>query len=120
MGFRIALLNRQTGELIETEISGDRYILSELLDQGIQIPYACLNGACTTCAMRLKSGQVEQTEAIGLSRQLQQEGYALVCVGYACSDLELETQAENEVYALQFSQYFAKKRKPLFTMPWDF
>jgi ferredoxin len=119
VGFRVSLLNRQTGELIETEISGDRYILNELEDRGIPVPAACLNGACTTCAMRLKSGKVNQPEAIGLSQQLQQAGYALVCVGYACTDLELETQDENEVYALQFSQYFVKQRKPLFRFPWD-
>ena len=120
MGFRIALLNRQTGELIETEISGDRYILSELLDQGIQIPYACLNGACTTCAVRVKSGSIYQPNAIGLSQKLRDRGYALICSGYAQSDLELETQDENEVYHLQFGQYFDKqtrRRRFWFSLP---
>ena len=35
-------------------------------------------------------------------------GYALLCVSYACSDLEVETQDEDEVYELQFGRYFAK------------
>jgi ferredoxin len=119
MGFRISIRNRQTGELLEAEVSGDRYILEALEDQGIEVPFACRNGACTTCAMQIKSGYIDQPEAMGLSNQLQQSGYALVCVGYACSNLELETQDENEVYQLQFGRYFAKQRRPIFSWPWE-
>ncbi|PON57061.1 Phenol hydroxylase reductase [Parasponia andersonii] len=36
------------------------------------------------------------------------EGYALLCVGFPSSDLEVETQDEDEVYWLQFGRYFAR------------
>ncbi|KAH9769643.1 Ferredoxin [Citrus sinensis] len=36
------------------------------------------------------------------------EGYALLCVGYPSSDVEVETQDEDEVYWLQFGRYFAR------------
>jgi ferredoxin len=45
---------------------------------------------------------------MGLSPKLQQQGYALLCVSYARSDLEVETQDEDEVYELQFGRYFGK------------
>jgi ferredoxin len=45
---------------------------------------------------------------MGLSPQLQSQGYALLCVSYALSDLEVETQDEDEVYELQFGRYFGK------------
>ncbi|XWS62132.1 hypothetical protein CRYUN_Cryun07bG0184900 [Craigia yunnanensis] len=35
-------------------------------------------------------------------------GYALLCVGFPSSDLEVETQDEDEVYWLQFGRYFAR------------
>ncbi|KAE8657255.1 Ferredoxin-2 [Hibiscus syriacus] len=36
------------------------------------------------------------------------EGYALLCVGFPSSDVEVETQDEDEVYWLQFGRYFAR------------
>jgi ferredoxin len=111
----VSILDRLTGKRYETEIGSDRYILEALEDQGIDLPFACRNGACTTCAMRVISGQLDQSEAIGLSKALKQEGYALICSSYACSDLELETQDEDEVYQLQFGQYFPKQKKRWFS-----
>lgn len=90
------------------QVPEDRYILQSAEKQGVELPYLCRNGACTTCAVRVLAGSVHQPEAMGLSRKLQEQGYALLCVSYPCSDLEVETQDEDEVYELQFGQYFAK------------
>jgi ferredoxin len=53
-------------------------------------------------------GEVYQPEAVGLSPKLRDQGYALLCVCYPRSDLEVETQDEDEVYELQFGQHFGK------------
>ena len=53
---------------------------------------------------------------MGLSPDLQRRGYALLCVSYAQSDLEVETQDEDEVYELQFGRNFGKG-KIRFGMP---
>ena len=45
---------------------------------------------------------------MGLSKDLKKQGYALLCVSYAQTDLDLETQDEDEVYELQFGRYFGK------------
>lgn len=102
----VPLGNRPTTHTVQ--VPEDRYILQSAEKQGVELPYLCRNGACTTCAVRVLSGQVHQPEAMGLSRKLQDQGYALLCVSYPCSDLEVETQDEDEVYELQFGQYFAK------------
>ncbi|KAL0395089.1 UNVERIFIED_CONTAM: Ferredoxin C 2, chloroplastic [Sesamum latifolium] len=65
-------------------------------------------GCCTSCAVRVKSGQLRQPEALGISAELKSKGYALLCVGFPSSDLEVETQDEDEVYWLQFGRYFAR------------
>lgn len=44
-----------------------RYILWEAEDQGLELPYACRMGCCTACAVRIKSGTMEQVEALGIS-----------------------------------------------------
>ena len=96
----------------------NQYILHSAEEQGVKLPFACRNGACTTCAVRVKSGEIYQPEALGLTPELQKQGYALLCVSYPLSDLEVETQDEDEVYELQFGRYFAKG-KVIFGLPLD-
>jgi ferredoxin len=105
---QIKIYNRQTETYHQITVPDDQYILHSAENQGVELPFSCRNGACTACAVRVKSGNLVQPEAMGLSPQLQRQGYALLCVSYACSDLEVETQTEDEVYELQFGRYFGK------------
>jgi ferredoxin len=105
---KIKVNDRQTGTSYTLEVPEDRYILHTAERNGIELPFSCRNGACTTCAVRVISGEIYQPEAIGLSPELRRKGYALLCVSYARSDLEVETQDEDEVYELQFGRFFAK------------
>lgn len=102
--------DRQQNCSYKVQVPDDRYILHTAEREGIELPFACRNGACTTCAVRVLSGEIEQPEAVGLSPHLRDRGYALLCVSYPRSDLEVETQDEDEVYELQFGRYFARGR----------
>ncbi len=106
--YQIKIHDRAKGTYYEVSVPDDRYILHSVETQGVTLPFSCRNGACTACAVRVNSGNLVQPEAMGLSTHLQSQGYALLCVSYACSDLEVETQDEDEVYQLQFGQYFGK------------
>jgi ferredoxin len=106
--YHIKIYNRKTDTYHQITVPSDRYILRSAEERGLELPFSCRNGACTACAVRVISGDLVQPEAMGLSPALQSQGYALLCVSYACSDLEVETQDEDEVYELQFGQYFGK------------
>lgn len=106
----VKINHRQSDRTYTVQVPEDRYILHSAENQGAKLPFACRNGACTTCAVRVLSGELEQPEAMGLSPDLRERGYALLCVSHACSDLEVETQDEDEVYELQFGRYFGKGR----------
>ncbi len=106
--YSITIHDRQRDQSYSLQVPADRYILHSAEGLGAELPFACRNGACTTCAVRVKSGHLRQPEAMGLSPKLQAMGYALLCVSYAESDLVVETQDEDEVYELQFGQYFGK------------
>ncbi|MCC5637602.1 2Fe-2S iron-sulfur cluster binding domain-containing protein [Nostoc sp. CHAB 5844] len=108
--YTIKVRDRATGQEYTLQVPDDRYILHSAEKQGVELPFSCRNGACTTCAVRVLSGEIDQPEAVGLSLELRRKGYALLCVSYARSDLEVETQDEDEVYELQFGRYFAKGR----------
>lgn len=72
-----------------------------------QLPYACRMGCCTACAVRVKEGELVQPQALGISTELREQGYALMCVGFPTTDCVLETVPEDEVYDLQFGRQFA-------------
>jgi len=69
--------------------------------------------------LKLISGTLQQPEAMGVSQALKDKGYALLCVAKATSDLEVETTYEDEVYDLQFGQYFGRGNTRV-APPWEF
>lgn len=86
------------------EVPESQTILQAATEAGIELPFSCSAGVCTTCAAQIISGDVEQSEGMGVSPELQKEGYALLCVSYPRSDIKLETEKEEEVYQRQFGQ----------------
>ncbi|XP_008808756.1 ferredoxin C 2, chloroplastic [Phoenix dactylifera] len=105
---RVTVHDRQRGVVHHFLVPEDQYILHTAEAQNISLPFACRHGCCTSCAVRIKSGQIKQPDALGISAELKSKGYALLCVGFPSSDIEVETQDEDEVYWLQFGQYFAR------------
>ncbi len=94
-------INHQ-GNTYNIEVPEDKTVLQAALDAGIDLPSSCNAGVCTTCAGLIKEGSVDQSEGMGLSPDLQAQGYALLCVSYPRSDLKLETEKEDLVYNEQF------------------
>ncbi|CAH9091946.1 unnamed protein product [Cuscuta epithymum] len=105
---KVTVHDRQSGVVHEFFVSEDQYILHSAEAQNIRLPFACRHGCCTSCAVRVKSGKIRQPEALGISNELKKKGYALLCVGFPSTDIEVETQDEDEVYLLQFGRYFAR------------
>jgi ferredoxin len=114
----VKVRDRTTGRQYIVEVPEDQYILQTAEEQDAKLPFLCRNGACTSCAVKVIAGELAQPEAMGLSPKLKERGYALLCVSYPRSDLEVETQAEDEVYQMQFGRYFARG-KVRFGLPLD-
>ncbi|MEM9002385.1 MAG: 2Fe-2S iron-sulfur cluster-binding protein [Cyanobacteria bacterium P01_F01_bin.86] len=96
-------INHQ-GNLTTIQVSEDKTILAAAQEAGLDLPFSCSAGVCTTCAALLTEGKVDQAEGMGVSPDLQAEGYALLCVAYPRSDIQLETEKEDIVYQKQFGQ----------------
>ena len=86
------------------QVSEEQTILQAFYDAGIDLPSSCTAGVCTTCAAQILQGSVDQSDGMGLSPELQDEGYVLLCVAYPRSDLVIESEKEEMVYQRQFGR----------------
>ena len=105
---KVIIHNRKIGRTITFEVPEGEYILRSFESHGEQLPFSCRNGCCSACAVRVLSGQLDQTDGIGLSQEMQSRGYALLSISKALTPLELETQEEDEVYEKQYGKYLGK------------
>jgi ferredoxin len=100
--YTVEFLHQGTSRTIE--VPEDKQLLRAANAAGIELPSSCNAGVCTTCAAKIIEGQVEQTDCMGVSPDLQAEGYVLLCVAYARSNLKIETEKEDIVYDRQFGK----------------
>ena len=83
----------------------DQTVLAAAEAAGVVLPSSCCSGVCTTCAARIQEGTVHQPDAMGVKAELQEQGFALLCVAVPRSDLRLTAGQEDALYEAQFGQY---------------
>lgn len=57
----------------------DKSVLDAALDYGLDAPYSCQGGICSTCIAKLKEGKVEMKKNMVLTDGELEEGFVLTC-----------------------------------------
>ena len=92
MMYQVTLANRDNARY---QVDGRRTLLASLLDEGVDLPYGCKYGGCITCAAKLISGEVDQRTQLALNNRQIEDGYVILCVARALSDITLEIGVES-------------------------
>jgi 2Fe-2S type ferredoxin len=82
------------GETIS--VPENKTILDSGEDQGWDLPYACRQGQCVSCAGRITDGGNAEDYVVHDDQQMLEaaelgDGYTLTCVAYPKADFSIET-----------------------------